>query len=58
MMPSKVGPDDTGIPLFQWTDPSSLKTKKIGDAWYGSAHIDEDIVVLKLPNGIARLLLT
>jgi hypothetical protein len=47
--------DGPGIPLGMWTDPSSLKIKKIGDAWYGSAHIDEEIVVLKLPNGLARV---
>jgi hypothetical protein len=38
-------PDDTGVPLSQRTDPSSLKIKKIGDAWYGSAHIYERIGV-------------
>jgi RHS repeat-associated protein len=53
---AQVGDDDgPGIPLGMWVDPSSVKLKKIGDAWYGSAHIDEDIVVLKLPNGIARV---
>lgn len=38
-----------------WVDPSSLHLKKIGDAWYGSARIDEEILALKLPNGVARV---
>jgi hypothetical protein len=38
-----------------WVDPSSLKLKKIGDAWYGSAHIDEEMLALKLPSGVARV---
>jgi len=49
------GPGDPIIPLGMWVDPSSLKLRKIGDAWYGSAHIDEEIAVLKLPNGVARV---
>jgi RHS repeat-associated protein len=46
---------ELGIPLTQWVDPSSLNLKKIGNAWYGSAHIDEEIGALKIPGGYARV---
>ena len=46
--------DGSGIPLSMWVDPSSIKLKKIGDAWYGSAHISEELLALKLPNGVAQ----
>lgn len=35
--------DGSWLPLAQWVDPSSLKIKKIGEAWYGSARINERI---------------
>lgn len=53
MLPQTQG--GLGFPLTQWVDPSSLKLKKIGDAWYGSAHIDEEILALKYPDGVARV---
>lgn len=50
---SKRASNRAGVILTQWVNPSSLKLKKVGEAWYGSAFIDEEIVALKLPNGIA-----
>lgn len=52
---SFAGNGGPGLPIGMWVDPSSLNLKKIGDAWYGSAHIDEEILALKLPNGVARV---
>jgi hypothetical protein len=39
-----------------WVDPSSLNLKKTGNAWYGSVHIDEEILALKLPGGVNSFL--
>jgi len=50
-----VGQGGPGIPLTQWVDPSSLNLKKIGEAWYGSARINEEIGALKIPGGYARV---
>lgn len=55
-VPAGIAYGPLQFPLTMWVDPNSLKLKKIAYSWYGSAHIFEEISVIK-KNGIAYVTL-